>query len=113
MIKNLKHALDSFPLPIPSLKTILQHPDLARSLVARETMLVLRACCRAGKAVVDKFAEEVWYPSLFQEIFESSVLDRFLDLWRFHGWKFEFLNCSIAKGVDGRIGIFFFDNPGV
>jgi hypothetical protein len=98
-------------MPMPSLKTILQHQDLGRSVVALETMLVLRASCRAGKVVVDKFAEEVWYPSLFQEIFESAVLDRFLDLWRFHAWKFEFLNSSIAKGADGRIRLIFFDDP--
>jgi hypothetical protein len=102
-----------FLMPIPSLETILQHQDLEKSVVARETMLTLRACCRAGRAVVDKFAEELWYPSLFQGIFKSAVLDQFLDMWRFHGWNFEFLNCSIAKGVDGRIRIFFFDDPGV
>jgi hypothetical protein len=100
-------------MPMPSLEAILQHQDLGRSLVARETMLVLRACCRAGRAVVDKFAEEVWYPSLFQEILESARLDRFLDMWRVDGWMYEFLSRSIAKGVDGRIRIFFFDDPRV
>jgi hypothetical protein len=98
---------------MPSLEAILQHPDLARSLVARETMLVLRACCRVGRAVVDKFAEEVWYPSLFQEILESARLDRFLNMWRVDGWMYEFLNRSIAKGADGRIRIFFFEDPRV
>lgn len=99
-------------MPMPSLEAILQHQDLGRSLVARETMLVLRACCRAGRAVVDKFAEEVWYPSLFQEILESARLDRFLNMWR-GLWMYEFLNRSIAKGADGRIRIFFFDDPRV
>ena len=100
-------------MPMPSLEAILQHQDLGRSLVARETMLGLRACCRAGRAVVDKFAEEVWYPSLFQEILESARLDRFLNMWRVDGWMYEFLNRSIAKGADGRIRIFFFDDPRV
>lgn len=100
-------------MPMPSLEAILRHPDLGKSVVAHENMLALRACCRAGRAVVDKFAEEVWYPTLFQEIFESAVLDQFLDLWRFPGWKFEFLNRSITKGADRRIRIFFFDDPGV
>jgi hypothetical protein len=101
---------------MPSLETILQHPDLGKSVVARETMLALRACCRAGRAVVDRFAEEVWYPSFFQEILESArldQLDRFLNMWRVDGWMYEFLNRSIAKGADGRIRIFFFDDPRV
>ena len=96
---------------MPSLEAILQHPDLARNLATRETFLGLRACCRAGRAVADKFAEEVLYPSLMQELLESARLDRFLGMWRVHGWMFEFLNRSIAKGTDGRIRIFFFDDP--
>jgi hypothetical protein len=98
---------------MPSLEAILQHPDLARNLATRETFLGLRACCRAGRVVVDKFAEEVWYPNLFQEILESARLDRFLNMWRVHGWMYEFLSRSIAKGADGRIRIFFFDDPQV
>ena len=96
---------------MPSLETILQHPDLARNLATRDTFLKLRACCRAGRAVADKYAEEVLYPSLMQELLESARLDRFLGMWRVHGWMFEFLNRSIAKGIDGRIRIFFFDDP--
>lgn len=50
--------------------------------MTRETMLRLRACCRVGKAVVDKFAEKVWYPSVFQDILESAMSGRILEVTR-------------------------------
>jgi hypothetical protein len=98
---------------MPSLETILQHPDLGKSVVGRETMLALRACCRAGRAVVDKFAEEVWYPSLFQEIFRSAVIDNFLNLWGSRGVSRgektgdDALELVKSGGVRNELGLFF------
>jgi hypothetical protein len=48
--------------------------------------------------------------SQFQEIFESAVLNQFLDLWssRVEVRVSEFFH---REGVDGRIRIFFFDGP--